>query len=197
MLLCIIVQYISETSAIQTCSHEQSPDFGAALVWTHGPRTRQFAFAINAYNSSRFSIILQSGVHEHATIDRPPPVILHFDFVVELVENPRICRIDMNRNIAMLKYFIIIIIEMYLYSFSKQKKLVVFFCFCFGFYCTRFQRDKSIAHLRAAVPYSIVENVLGSIAAHQHVSAASVHNIIGPFANVLVPSDEMRIVFGG
>lgn len=128
------MQYVSDTSAIQTCSHEQSPGFGAALVWTHGPRTRQFAFAINAYNSSRFSIILQSGVHEHATIDRPPPVILHFDFVVEFVENPRICRIAMNRNIAMLKLLLLLyIIELYLYSFSKQKKLVVFFVFVLVF----------------------------------------------------------------
>lgn len=89
---------------------------------------------------------------------------------------------------------------MYLYSFCKQKKLVVFFVFVLVFIardCTRFQRDKSIAHLCTAVPYSIVEDVLGSVAAHHHVSAASVHNIIGPFANVLVPSDEMRIVFGG
>ena len=132
MLLCIIVQYISETSAMQTCSHEQSPDLGAALVWTHGPRTRQFAFAINAYNSSRFSIILQSGVHEHATIDRPPPVILHFDFVVELVENPRICRIDMNRNIVMLKLLLLLSKCIYIH-FLNKKNWLFFFVFVLVF----------------------------------------------------------------
>ena len=77
---------------------------------------------------------------------------------------------------------------MYLYSFPKQKKLVVFLFFI--------ARDKSIAHLHAVVPHSVVENILGSVAAHHHVFTASVHNVVHPFANVLVPLDKMHIVFG-
>ena len=110
-MLCIIVQYISETSAIHTRSHEQSPGLGAALVWTHGPRTRQCAFAINAHTSSRFSIILQSGSHEHATIDRPPVILQYLDVLeglnlnVLVLEKPRTCSTcsrEISRNIILL-----------------------------------------------------------------------------------------------
>ena len=49
----------------------------------------------------------------------------------------------------------------------------------------------------AIVPDSVEENICGPVAAHVHVLARSVHDIIGPAANVFVPFGEMGIVFGG